>query len=171
MRRRASAALPGLDGKIKAALDRLAGLEAKETASVDLPAGVFGEITADILSFGLEGKEAAIARQIGLHVGKWIYIADALDDYQSDAARGRYNPFLKLWADTIPPESKEGIRTALTHELMEAEKGFDLLDYGNNDTLHGVILNIIYCGMPRRIDDIICGRKREVGKVSDERSI
>ncbi len=172
MKRRASAALPGLDEKIKAGLDRLAELEADRAASVDLPAGVFGDITAEILSYGLSDAQAAISRRIGYHVGKWIYIADALDDYPDDIRHGRYNPFSRLWEDEIPPESREGIVSALKRELMEAELGFNLIDYRDNDTLCGVISNIIYCGMPRRIDDIMrSGGRREVKKDIDERPV
>ncbi len=155
MRRRASKDLPGLEEKIKSGLNRLAELEKSGVASVDIPAEVFGNITSDILSYGLEDKKKTVAKQIGYHVGKWIYIADALDDYPEDVARGRYNPFAKLWNGGIPDESREGIRAALTHELINAGLGFDLIDYGNSDTLRGVISNIIYCGMPRRIDDIM----------------
>lgn len=164
MRCRASVSLPGLDAKIKKGLDELVKIEAEGTTSVDLPAEIFGNITAEILSYGLDTKKSAIACKIGRHIGKWIYIADALDDYYDDTAQGRYNPFIKLYSDGISPENKEGIRAALMHELIEACLGFDLIEYGNNDTLRGVVSNIIYCGMPRRIDDIICGCKREVGK-------
>ncbi len=172
MRRRAAAALPGLDEKIKAGLDRLAELELDRTASVDLPAGVFGDITAEILSYGTGDTQSAISRRIGYHVGKWIYIADALDDYSDDIRHGRYNPFSRLWEDEPSPESREGIASALKRELMEAELGFNLIDYSDNDTLRGVISNIIYCGMPRRIDDIMRdGGKREVKKDIDERPV
>lgn len=166
MRRRAARALPGLDERISALLGGLSALEREKCASVDLPAEIFGELTADILSYGLEGASASTARQIGLHIGKWIYIADALDDYKGDISKGRYNPFAALWADGIPEESLAGIRAALTHELMDAELGFDLLDYGDNALLRGVVSNIIYCGMPRRATELACGGGEE--KAVDE---
>lgn len=155
MRRRAAAALPGLDGRIEAGIAELFRLEAKRVASVDLPAEVFGGIVGDILSWELDEGAAVIARQIGRHVGKWLYIADALDDYADDIRLGRYNPFACLYQNhSLGRAELEGIRAALTHELMEAEIGFDLINY-NCDTLRGVISNIIYCGMPRRTEKIM----------------
>ena len=147
--------LPKLDENVKVKLAELAELESEKVASVDRPAELFGEITADILSHGFSGSDERILRQIGLHIGKWIYIADALDDYGEDTEKGRYNPFAALWQDGISDDALEGIRTALTHELMQAELGFELIDYGDNSTLRGTVHNIIYLGLPRRIDDII----------------
>lgn len=147
--------LPELDEAVKTKLAMLTRLESERVASVDAPAELFGEITADILAHGFSGGDEKILRQIGLHIGKWIYIADALDDYGEDTEKGRYNPFAALWQDGISDDGLEGIRTALTHELMQAELGFELIDYGDNATLRGTVHNIIYLGLPRRIDDII----------------
>ncbi|NLW73946.1 MAG: hypothetical protein GX057_03495 [Clostridiales bacterium] len=164
MRRRAAAALPGLDEIIEAGIGELGRLEAEKVASVDLPAGVFGGIVEDILSYGLEGKPAAVARQIGRHIGKWLYIADALDDFPEDIRLGRYNPFACLYQNRRPNEEElAGINAALTHELMEAELGFNLIDYGC-DTLRGVISNILYFGMPRRIEEIMKPGQEKTGR-------
>lgn len=172
-RRRAAAALPGLDGRIEDILVELSELERGRCESVDRPAALFGAITEEILAYSLEGDTAAVARKIGRHIGKWIYIVDALDDLAHDVERGRYNPFSCLWGGEIPAASRESVRAALTHELIEAGLGFDLIDYSpfEDDTLRGVISNIIYIGMPRRADDIInSGRTRE-DRAADERSV
>ena len=170
---RGTAALPGLEVKIAEKLKELSALEKSRCESVDRPAALFGEITEEILAYGLTGEAEAIARQIGKHVGKWIYITDALDDFEKDVSKGRYNPFACLWGESIPDGSRESIKAALTHELIEAGLGFDLIDYSSfeDDTLQGVMQNIIYLGMPKMADDIInSGRRREV-KAADERSV
>ncbi len=149
-RRRAKKKLSGLDGRVSEHLLRLAEIEGRREPTVDLPATVFGELVADILSEGLEGTSASLARLIGLHIGKWIYIADALDDYESDREAGRYNPFSLMWIDGIDENARQGILAAMTGELADAESGFDLLDLDRRGRLGGVIKNIIYCGMPRR---------------------
>ena len=152
MHKKACRALPGLDESIAAELEVLASLEREKCASVDVPASSFGRLTANILAFGLEGGTAAVARQIGYHVGKWIYIADALDDYEDDRKSGKYNPFCELWGDGIPDASRRDILAALKRELMQAELGFDMIEWGDDGRLCGVIQNIIYCGMPRRAE-------------------
>ncbi|MGI6167269.1 MAG: DUF5685 family protein [Eubacteriales bacterium] len=164
VRRRTADTLPGLDERIAAGIGELMRLEAEKVASVDLPAGVFGGVVEDILSYGLEDKPAAVARQIGRHIGKWLYIADALDDFADDIRLGRYNPFACLYQNRSPNEAElAGIQSALTHELIEAELGFNLIDYGC-DTLRGVISNIIYFGMPRRIEEIMKPRQNKSGR-------
>ncbi len=155
--KRACRTLSELDASIAAELEILASLEREKCASVDIPATSFGRLTASILSYGLEGGKAAVARQIGFHIGKWIYIADALDDYASDKKDGKYNPFVLLWKDGISPESAVGIQSALKRELMDAELGFNMIDYGDDGRLRGVIENIIYCGMPKRAEGFNIG--------------
>lgn len=178
MRRRALRQIPGLDEKIRASLDALSRTEREGVASVDIPAGIFGEITEEILAYGLEpGATERIAREIGRHIGKWIYIADALDDYPEDIKKGRYNPFACLPGGGEMTESeRDGIRAALLCELAEAERAFDLMEYGGRygDTLRALVSNIIYLGMPRRIEDILSGgacQKNREDIQADERSV
>ena len=155
--KRACRRLPQLDAAIASELEILASLEREKCASVDIPATLFGRLTASILSYGLDGGKAAVARQIGMHIGKWIYIADALDDYSEDKKEGKYNPFVLLWKDGISADDAEGIRSALKRELMDAELGFNMIDYGDDGRLRGVIENIIYCGMPKRAESFNIG--------------
>lgn len=153
MHKRGAARLPELERSIVTRLGELSELERGGCASVDRPAGVFGELTADILSCELEGSRAAVARQIGYHIGKWIYIADALDDYEDDLAHGHYNPLACMWPRGMDDTARGEVLIGMRRELADAELGFDLIDYGDDKRLRGVIHNIIYCGMTRRVED------------------
>lgn len=153
--------LAELDAQISEGLAELARTEAAQTVSVDVPAALFGRILGDIIAFGLDGSDARIARSLGHAIGKWIYIADALDDWQEDKQKGRYNPFLLLY-DSAPLRSDDlsGIRNALKNELYEAEAAIDLMEFENTDIKH-IVLNILYLGMPERIDAICSDVKHE----------
>ena len=35
-------------------------------------------------------------RQVGFHLGRFIYMADAVVDYRRDQRKGKYNPFLAM---------------------------------------------------------------------------
>jgi len=109
-------------------------MEQSDTASVDLPAKQFGALLGDLMSFGLEGASRAVAYELGLHVGAWIYMADALDDMEEDHRKGRYNPFLRLWGGLPEKSAYEGIRNALKIELFGAEAAMDLMDFPNDPT-------------------------------------
>ncbi len=145
--------LAPLDAAVSEGLMRLSETEEEHLPSVDRPARLFGEILGEIMSFGLEGASGRVARSAGLAVGKWIYIADALDDVEADAAKKRYNPFLLLWGRVPGKDEREGIKNALKNELCDAEAAIDLI-LVENLIIQQIIENILYLGMPERIEEI-----------------
>ena len=165
-----------LDARVGAAMDELARLEAARPLSVDEPAELFGALMSDILAWGLDANEARIARELGRHVGRWIYIVDAADDFEEDRKRRRYNPFDCLWqGGEMTDARREQIRIALICELQEMERAVDLLEL-DGDTyrdLFGIISNVMYFGMPHAADKVLYGdssctkAKRESAAVHD----
>lgn len=149
-----------LDDRVKDGLSRLAHIEGSEKCSVDEPARVFGDILGEILSFGIDGDKARILRTLGASVGKWIYIADALDDWEEDAKKGGYNPFILLYGKEKPTDTElDGIKVAMKNELLSAESALDLIDIENADVKH-VIENILFLGLPSRVEEITAENKR-----------
>ena len=143
-----------LDTRVSRLLTELSEIEKKKLPSVNEPARVFGEILGEILSFGRDGDEQRILRSLGNSVGRWIYIADALDDWRDDAGRGRYNPFALLYGKSAPDESDlEGIKIAMKNELLSAESALDLMNIENTD-VKNVIENILFLGLPSRVEEI-----------------
>lgn len=162
MKRKPAKKYKVLEDALVISLSELAEYEksAKEP-SVDVPAEIFGNMLSDIFAFGLEENKSKIARKIGKHIGKWIYIIDAIDDYEDDVKKKRFNPLITAYGnDGLPRSAKDGLITALTHELIEAEKAFDLIDYPDED-IKEVISNIIYLGMPKRAKAILEGSERK----------
>ena len=152
MRRRADrdGSMAALDGEIGDALDALHALEAENVPSVDQPADAFGTLMRALASHGLEGTEARVAGQLGWHLGRWIYVLDALDDYAEDCAKGRYNPFAAArGGEALDHAVRQSYADALTAELMGFEAALDLLDLDANPDNAGVLRNILYLGMPR----------------------
>lgn len=149
-------------------VNRLADLsEYEKTAaepSVDRPAEIFGSLLSDIMAEGLDRGRGKIARKIGKHIGKWIYIMDAIDDYEEDVKRGRFNPIATACGnDGLSESMRSGLETALTYELMEAEKAFDLIDYPDRD-IKEIISNIIYLGMPAEAKKVLAKTERKEDK-------
>ena len=143
-----------LDTSIANGLQALSELEKSKEVSVDRPAELFGAILADIMAYGLDGSDARVASAFGMAVGKWIYIADALDDWEDDQKKQRYNPFLLLYDGKLPNEQDlKNIRNALKNELYSAEAALDLISFEHPD-IQNIVCNILYLGMPERIDQI-----------------
>ena len=146
-----------LDKHCAKILGKLSGIEKDNSLlpSVDIPAKEFGSLLGELLADGYSGAEQRIAHSIGLHLGKWIYIADALDDLEDDEKKSRYNPFLRLYGtSSLTQEQAEGITIALKNELIELECAINLVDFGSDPTVKNLIFNIIYLGMPKRIEEI-----------------
>lgn len=159
--------LSSLDQAIASGLKALSDAEHASLASVDLPAERFGAILSDIMSYGLEGSNARILASFGSAVGKWIYIADALDDWQEDAKKQRYNPFLLLYGKDSPsPQERETIQNALKNELYDAEAALDLLSFASPE-IQSILSNILYLGMPDRIEQI---GKKETEQAGSKRN-
>ncbi len=157
-------AISALDAAVADGLRRLSQLEAECPPSVDEPADCFGAIMSALLAAGLEGDRQRLATAIGRHVGRWIYILDAADDYADDVRNGRYNPFACLYtppgeapAPALSPERLEEIRTALLGELLGLEQAIDLLPPTSDPELAALISNILYLGMPRRAEAVLFG--------------
>lgn len=146
-----------LGAEIETILDELDKLEASRPPSVDQPAALFGKAMAHLLSFDLEGSRARIARELGTHLGRWIYLVDAIDDFESDLKAGRYNPFACLWQDgDMTPSRREYLENVLAAELEAMENALDLAESSEGDKdLWGVIRNILYLGMPARAHSIL----------------
>ncbi len=74
---------------------RLAELELENCPNPDLPANCFGELMAELLVYR-EDLWAPYLRQMGMALGRFIYLLDAAVDYEQDRRRKKYNPFLAM---------------------------------------------------------------------------
>ena len=146
------ASLETLSAVCSEKLDAIGELERARTPSVDGPAALFGELLGEIFAFGLEGKDRLVTYQVGYHLGKFIYAADAAEDYGKDRESGSYNPYVLLYGgEPLTRENRESIKCALLLECRELESAVNLLPTGDLITIENILLNIIYRGLPERI--------------------
>ena len=80
---------------IEECIARLSRLEKDGCANPDEPAGCFGTLMGELLVYR-EDLWADTLRQMGMALGRYIYLADAAIDYRRDKRRGSYNPFLAM---------------------------------------------------------------------------
>ena len=78
-----------------AALNRM---EAENCPNPDEPANCFGKLMAELLVYR-EDLWAPHLRQMGMAMGRFIYLGDAARDYDRDKRKGKYNPFLAMGMD------------------------------------------------------------------------
>ena len=70
-------------------------LENANCDNPDEPAGVFGQLMGELLVYQ-EDLWAPTLRQMGMALGRFIYLADAAQDYDRDKRKGKYNPYIAM---------------------------------------------------------------------------
>lgn len=150
--KKASKSLSEYNSKAKHLYYELCELERKKTPSIDETADKF----ALMLSGIIDGSQARhrVLREIFYHIGRFVYIIDALDDFADDFEKGEYNPIasrFNLSSNKLPNGVKEDIFTTLEHSRQAVLRAFELLDGGETENL---LRNIIELGMNASVQRI-----------------
>ena len=74
---------------------QLSRMEQENCSNPDLPASCFGSLMAELFVVQ-EDLWAPTLRQMGMALGRFIYLADAAVDFHKDKKKERYNPFLAM---------------------------------------------------------------------------
>lgn len=144
---------PEVSDLIREKLEGINKLEAEECASVDEPARLFGELLGGLFAYGFDGAVKLVNYEFGLALGKFIYAADAAEDYEKDRKSGSYNPYVILYGgEPLTYENRQSIKTALTIECGRLEGAVNLMDFGNRYTIEGIVKNIIFRGLMKRVE-------------------
>ena len=118
----------------------LSRLEQENCSNPDQTANCFGELMAELMVFE-EDLWAGYLRQLGYHLGRFIYLLDAAADFERDKKQGKYNPFLamgmaepdwKRWEDYLVLTMA---RCTESYEKLPLVQDKDILD------------NILYSGI------------------------
>ena len=167
---------PALCMQIEEHLAELSALEKEKCAHLDMATEAFSKIMEAIFSEGYKAlcttdKEAdnsfdsfdedlsALFATIGYHMGKWIYLIDAVDDIEDNLKTGAYNPLIYRF-NYEPSESaaefrariEEDLKFNLYHYLAMIGNCLDALEIKKNK---GIIENVIYFGLNRKNEEII----------------
>lgn len=91
--RKARADWSTLDETFRARLGELRNFEKQNCSIPDQVADSFGLLSRDFCRLVLGEKSTGFAETLCYNLGKWIYLVDALDDFDKDVRCGNYNPF------------------------------------------------------------------------------
>lgn len=140
--------------------------EKSMTDSVDRAADGTANMLAELSDYLLEDKKTPQTRALCYAIGKWIYLIDALDDYDKDKKKGAYNPFALAYG----AESREKLVEKNGEELQFIFHSlfYDIREnltktklYFNRDLVDNVLLR----GLPAMTKRIASGQ----GCKSDKR--
>ena len=131
------AAYPRQCGAIETCLRELSAVEKRRDPSPDAAAKCFGELMAEIFVME-EDYWARALRAFGYSLGRYIYMLDAVCDYDKDAKKGGYNPLLLMG------KRPGDMRDTLEMLLGDASAAFEKLPLIQDEA---ILRNILYSGV------------------------
>ena len=161
--KKAKALHPDAAGIVKARMAELFELEKAGCASLDMAADPFGLMIADLSDYCLGESATEYTRKLFYGVGKWVYLIDALDDYDKDVKKKNYNPFVSAYKaptkDEMLAKNREEVDFVFKSVFAEnAECLKNIRFYFNTDLTDNNILR----GMPASTRKVMCGCHKKV---------
>lgn len=135
--------------KIRENLKKLSTLEKNKCSNIDEAAHPFASIMADIFEYA-----SPSLKNLGYHIGRYVYIADACDDFNDDYEKNKYNTLVNAYSyngvltETIKNSVENTLYMTMTSLAMEYEK---LPKFKNKEILD----NIIYLGIRAKADNLL----------------
>lgn len=128
---------------VRECIAQLSELENKNCPDADRCANRFGALMAELLVYE-EDLWSDDLREMGMSLGRFIYLADAAVDYRKDAKKGKYNPYLAMGTGEDRPRWEQYLvltmaRCTEYYEKLPLVQDKPLLD---NILYSGVWLNV-----------------------------
>ena len=89
---------PQLDEIVKKHFNTLVKYEQQNYSSIDIVADPFGLMMVDIVNYFVQDSSQAL-NDVFYNLGKWIYLIDALDDFDKDLKSNNFNVFINCYTD------------------------------------------------------------------------
>lgn len=140
---------------LAAKLSGLSELEKNREQDIDKLSGCFGELMAELFDYRQDGLSGYL-RELGYHLGRFIYMMDAYDDLEEDEKNGCFNPFLGQKGQEGFDQYVEGL---LLDEMSAAGAAFQKLPCLEYEDILG---NILYAGVWNRFDDIQTEKEKKI---------
>ncbi|MBE5739356.1 MAG: hypothetical protein E7349_00715 [Clostridiales bacterium] len=142
--------------------DNLAAQEEAEKAkidSIDRAADATANMLAEFSTYALGERANAYSRNLFYAIGKWIYLIDALDDYDKDKKKGAYNPFLLAYGAKDSVELTTGkhatdVQYVFNALFFDIRENLSHLEFKFNRDLSD---NILLRGLPMMTKRIMSG--------------
>lgn len=144
-------------------LKMLSDLEKAHCANVDEAAHAFAAIMEVLFDSGDEDL-----KRFGYNIGRFIYIADAANDFENDVKKNKYNPFKFAYPDKSVDEILQIAGQSMLITLAMAGQNYESLNIIKNKDL---LDNIIYLGLRHRMDMIMCGNDCKKRGKADGKSV
>lgn len=154
--------LPDVWEAIKSSYKKLALLEKEGVASIDRAADPFADLLRTLPSLILERETDDNFKGLCYNIGKFVYLADALDDIDDDFKKKRFNPFLRAYPDFRSRKAfieahKADLEFIFTSVCARAQNCFNALKLTQSGRL---LKNIVFDGMNKKTEELLSSVKK-----------
>jgi len=146
--KKAASQYPVFDGRVREELSALAAYESQDVKSFDMAADKFALILQAAAPDDIPESIRRPLLELLYHLGRWVYIVDACDDYRSDVKAGRFNPVVARFNPVdgkLRGEDASSLKTTLKHSNNILCSAFELLP---ENVWADTVRNMVYLGMP-----------------------
>jgi len=125
-------------------------LEENKCDSVDIVCEPFAKMMEDLSNLVLKDKANEYTKKLFYNIGKWIYLIDAIDDFEKDKKSGNYNVFICKNGndyDFKNFKNDSDLSFVLNYIFKEIKESFENIKFHFNTDL---ICNILFRGIPEK---------------------
>lgn len=147
-------------------LRELSRLEREKCASIDRTADCFAKILSFAAETTADERQKRVRRELLYHVGRTVYLLDAVDDFSDDVKEDLYNPLRYRFSperDKLSDEDRRQIRATLNLSQQNAVAALELRE---NDGWQSILENILCDGLPNVTDLVFSGEWRKIKKIN-----
>lgn len=155
-RRRAARRFARQEKGIASALARLAEQERRGEGDYSLLADCFGELMRELFCYRKDALSDYFGK-LGYHLGRFIYLMDAVEDMEEDEQKGRFNPLI---GERNRQDFREWVEDLLLGEMAEAGAAYQKLPCVEYKDILG---NILYAGVWNKFDKMMGKTGEETG--------
>ncbi len=142
-------------------LELLSKLEDEECASMDRVADTFATLLKGCAPKDRSLSDLRILQTLLYHVGRYLYLVDALEDLPKDQKNGDYNPLIYRYYPIdgkLSEEDRNSLVDSIEASIDMAASALALLPTGANDE---ILHNIIYDGLSAVLKSVSRGEFRK----------
>lgn len=154
--KKAKAKCPNIDKIVCEGYNRLREYETKNSSSVDLVCDAFAKIIEEISTEIFQEKSTEFTKNLFYAIGKWVYLIDALDDYDKDVKKKNfnvlYNEYKAETFATLLKNNKAEILYVFNSIFSQIAENYKNIKMKYNTDL---VNNIITRGIPQTTNKIL----------------
>ena len=159
---KAKTMLPGADEIVRDGYDRLRRMEQNNEKMLDRVCDCFAALLKNLFALLLGDKANEPVLSLAYNIGKFVYIADALDDIDEDAADGNYNVFIAALGEyesraAFVGKHRAQLEFIFASTVNKAIAAFNDMSFTQS---YSLLENIIYYGLRDETEKLLSAEKK-----------